>query len=190
MLPETLNHLREHGFVRGDQADRAQLADRCRELLLAKPVGSADEAEIQEKAIIVAELRYSLLGEAANEDVERELDLLITPLVGGNGLVQKGLENGYVLCAAQVTRKLGNNGDGTITIKRRGRFVSSDPAAIEQYFWAPAMQRLSSAMETVKSRLELGTRRQPELAARQQPTIAKAHEQMTLELPLRTGPQA
>lgn len=186
MLPETLSHLREHGYVRGDQADRAKLAEGCRDLLIGKPVGSADEAEIQEKALIVAELRYTLLGEAENEDVERDLDLLITPLVGAGGIVQKSLENGYVLCAAQVTRKLSHNGDGMITIKRRGRFVSDNPDAIELYFWQPAMARLSSGMETVKGRLELGTRRQPALATRQQPAIAKMHEKMQLELPMET----
>jgi hypothetical protein len=189
MLPETLSQLREHGLVRGDQADRVEIADRCREQLLAKPVAAAEEAEIQEKALIVAEMRYTLLGEAANEDVERELDLLITPLVGGNGLVQKSLENGYVLCAAQVTRKLSRNGEGSITIKRRGRFVTENPDLIEQYFWTPAAARLSSAMETVKDRLELASRRQPLLTARQQPLILKMHEQIALELPLKTGEQ-
>jgi hypothetical protein len=188
MLPETLTHLREHDFMRGDQVDRVKLADRCRELLLAKPVRSAEQEEIQDKALIVPELRYTLLGEAADQEVERELDLLINPLVGANGIVQKGLENGYVLCAAQVSRKLGN-GDGTITIKRRGRFVSDNPDAIEEHFWTPALARLSSAMTMVADRLDLGVRRQPALTARKPAQIAKAHERIRLELPM-GGPES
>src|SRR5262245_38640484 len=183
MLPETMSHLREHGFARGDQADRVALADRCRELLLQNPVDSADPEEIQDKAQIVAELRYTILGEPHNEEVEKELDLLITPLLGGNGLVQKSLENGYVLCAAQVTRRLDHNGHGSITIRRRGRFVSSNADAIEQHFWNPALSRMSAAIEMVKERIELGTRRQPELEQRRKPMVEKAHEKMQLELP-------
>jgi hypothetical protein len=187
MLPETLSHLREHGLVRGDQADRVVIAERCRDELLKKPVADDDQAEIQEKALIVPELRYTLLGEAEDEEVERELDLLVTPLVGGNGLVQKHLENGFVLCAAPVTRKLTHNGEGSITVKRRGRFVTENPDLIERYFWTPAAERLSAAMEAVKNRLELASQRQPLLMARQQPLILKMHERLALELPVKTG---
>lgn len=188
MLPETLNHLREHGLVLGDQANRVEIANRCRDLVLQKP--AADENEIQEKAMIVAEFRYTLLGDTDSEDSERELDLLITPLLGANGLVQKGLENGYVLCAAQVTRTLSHNGEGSVSIKRRGRFVTENPDLIEEYFWTPSAARLSAAMETVKKHLELGTRRQPALAERQQPLILKMHARLDVELPLQIEPSS
>lgn len=188
MLPEVLNHLREHGLVRGDQADRVEIAKRCRDMLLQHPVANADEAEIQEKALIVPELRYTLLGEAESEEVERELDLLVTPLVGGNGLVQRNLENGFVLCAAPVSRKLAHNGEGSITVKRRGRFVTENPDLIERFFWEPGAARLSAAMAAVKDRLELASKRQPLLLERQQPLILKMHERLALELPVNAGP--
>lgn len=184
MLPETIEVLREHGYLRGDETDTDKLAGRLNELLVAKPVESSDSTEIQEKAVIVAELRYTIFGEATDDEVEQDLDTLLTRLLGGNGKVQDSLENGYVLCAASVTRKLSHNGDGTITIKRRGRFVSGNADVIEQYYLAPKLKRVSSAASSLRHGLELATRRQPELEARQQKMIEKAHESVQLELPV------
>jgi hypothetical protein len=189
MLPETLAHLKEHNFLRGDHPDRDGLADGCLGLLLERPVETADEDEIQAKALIVPELRYRLLGAGVNEDVERELEMLLGPLVSlkPEAKVQDKLENGFVLCAKSVTRKLGNNGEGTITINRKGRFVTSVPELIEQYFWLPQYERLTRDAEGLNKRLELGTRRQPALNARRQPMISQAHEKLQLELPLQTS---
>ena len=106
MLPETIEVLREHGYLRGDQTDTDKLAGSLRDLLTAKPVGSNNLEEIQEKAIIISELRYQIFGAAADEEVEQDLDSLLQRLLGGTGRVQDALENGYVLCAASVTRKL------------------------------------------------------------------------------------
>lgn len=191
MLPETLEVLREHGFLRGDQTDTDKLADSLCGLLTAKPVGSNNLEEIQEKAIIVSELRYQLFGAAADDDVEEDLDGLLQRLLGGTGRVQDALENGYVLCAASVTRKLSQNGgEETIPIKRRGRFVTDNAEVIEQYFLSPQSVRVRKAAAGLHHKLELSIRRQPQLTGRRREIVAATHEGVQLELPVSTGPQA
>jgi hypothetical protein len=183
MLPETLSHLRNRELILGDRINRSEIADRCRAMLIEKPVESTDMNEIDDKAMIVPEIRHRVLGDAESEEVERELDAIITSLVGADGKVQEELENGYVLCAAQVTRRLDHNGHGSVTIRRRGRFVTSNADAIEEYYWNPAASRLTSSMKAVAKRLEIGARRQPQLQARRPLVIMRAHEQIRLELP-------
>ena len=67
--------------------------------------------------------------------------------------------------------------------------MTANPDAIERYYWLPAHAQLLTAMSKVKGRFELGVRRQPELEARLPGLVAKAHEQLELELP-KDGPKA
>jgi hypothetical protein len=183
MLEATLQHLKEHGYVRGEeQVDRAGLAGACATRLLTDPVTTDNLDEVQEKALLATELRYQLLGAGANEEVEAELDDVIATLTGPRGQVQDRLENGYVLCSAQVVRKLSNNGEGVITLKRTGRFVTGNPDLIERFFWQPAHDRLLAAAKGLKGRIELSVRRQPELVARSTPALGRAQEQLVVEL--------
>jgi hypothetical protein len=182
MLPETLSHLKQHGFLRGEeQVDRAELAEACMAILTRQTVSTA--AEIQEKALIVPELRHQLFGQAQSEDVEAELDAILAPLTGPKGHVQDKLENGFVLCSAQVSRKLSNNGGAEITIKRNGRFVTSVAELIEEHYWKPGYERLIAGMKALNNRFELGIRRQPALASRRQPMVAQTHDQLAIEMP-------
>jgi len=184
MLTETYNHLKDHGYARGEeQVDRAKLADACRDLLLEQPVATAEDTEIQDKGLIVSELRFRLLGEAGSEDVERELDAILGPLTGPSGAVQAKLENGYVLCSAPVTRKLSNNGEGTITLKRAARFVTENADLIERYYWLPAQARIMQAVAGLNHRFELSIRRRPELAVRKPVLVGNVHMQFQLEMP-------
>jgi hypothetical protein len=182
MLPQTITHLREHGYARGEErVDRAGLATACAALLLEQPVAAA--GEIQERALIVPEIRFRLLGAVDGEDVESELDLLVGQLTSSDGPVQHKLEDGVVLCSAQVTRKLSNNGETTVTLRRAGRFVTSSPDLVADYFVAPAVERLVRQGQTLKARLELGVRRVPELEGRELAIVTKAHEQLAIALP-------
>ena len=182
MLPETVDHLKSRDLLLGDRINRDRLADDCVAVLVERPVDSSDMNEIDQKALIVAEVRHRVLGNGQSEEVERELDDIVTSLLGADGKVQGKLENGYVLCAAQVTRSLGHNG-ASISIRRRGRFVTSDADAIEEFYWNPAAARLASSMKAVAKRLEIGVKRQPALEARKPLLIGKAHQQIHLELP-------
>jgi hypothetical protein len=181
MLPETVELLRSRGFLRGeDQVDRDALAVACLGLLTERPVQMKDE--IQERAQIVPDLRFKLFGDAG-EEVERELNAILGPLTGPKGHVQTKLENGYVLCSAPVSRKLSNNGEGTITLTRQGRFVTTSSDLIEEFFWQPAYERIMATVNGLNARFELGIRRQPQLAARKQPMVGKVHEQLAIEMP-------
>src|SRR5262245_34349826 len=182
MLPETLSHLQEHDFVRGDQqADRDKICQACLDLLVGQPVERHDQ--IQELALIVPEIRYRVLGSASAE-VEHELDGLVAPATGPTGCVQEKLDSGLVLCTATVTRRLSNNyGGGEIMIKRPGRFVTASADLIDEYYLQPAQERLVQTAKRYRGRFELSIERRPELAARYQPQIAKAYDQLALELP-------
>jgi hypothetical protein len=182
MLAETLAHLKEHDFARGEeQADRDKIADACLELLLRQPVERQDQ--IQERALIVSEIRYRVLGQAENEEVEHELDGIVAPLTGPTGLVQDKLDSGLVLCSATVTRRLSNNGEGDITLKRPGRFVTGVDDLVEEYYILPAQDRMLASARRFKGRFELSITRRPALASHYQGQIAKAYEQLAIELP-------
>jgi hypothetical protein len=194
MLSGTYRLLEDAGYMKGEERiNRDRLADDIINLLLKQPVEVADEAEIAAKALIVAEIRHDLFnGRLYNEEVEKDLDLLITQLVAGDGKVQMKLddtaEGKYVLCSKRVTRILtGTDGERTMTLTRSGKFLSHDVNVIERFYVAEAMGRLTTSMQKVRKRLELGGKRQPQLETRRQLFIGAAHDQMQLELPLRAG---
>lgn len=183
MLPETLALLAEHDFVRGaESVNRERLADACRELLMANPVQTAEQ--VQEQALIIAELRHAIFGQVETEEIEADLDTIITPLTGPADKVQMALEGAYVLCTARVIRRLSNDGSGNITLKRPGRFVTDNPDLIEQFFWSPAVKAQVRSLQVVKERLELACQRQPALEARRFAHVELVHRQAQLQLPM------
>jgi hypothetical protein len=185
MLTETYEHLADAGYMKDDEkVDRAAIAQAVIATLTANVVQNNDLGEVQAKAMTPAELRSAILGQPANEDVEAELDALITNLtsIGSKGRVQNALENGYVLLSAPVTRTI-VNGDTQSTMKRNGRFLTEDPDLIEQFFLQKQVDRIEGGVQEAKRRNELAVRRQPALGARLQPMIQKLHTYVALELP-------
>lgn len=190
MLSETFRVLEAAGYAKGDERiDRHKLAQDLMEMLLERPVDTPDQAEIEEKAKTAAELRSKLISENGyGEDVEKDLDALISQVVAGDGAVQHllGMQAGdkYVLCNKRVTRQVvGLDGTPTMTLKRAGRFVSRDPDVIEAYYYAEAISRFERSTQTVKGRLERAEERQPLLAARREALTVRAHESLQLALP-------
>lgn len=181
MLPETMTHLLEHGFVRDEKVWNPGLVEGLRALLVEQPVGTIDE--IQEKARTVSELRYALLGDGLAAEVNLELDKKIASLVGSGpkGRVQKALENGYVLCTAPITRP---GEEGAVARKQRGKFVSSDPDVVELCFVVPLADRAVKSAANTTAGLELAGRRVPVLATRHPVLARRTQEQLALALPI------
>jgi hypothetical protein len=191
LLSATFRVLAGSGYLKGEERiDRHKLAKACMELLLAQPVQQADQAEIEQKALIVAEIRSRLFTDNGyGEDVEKDLDVLLSQIVASDGAVQMllGDQTGdkHVLCSKRVTRQLvGIDGRATMTLKRSGKFVSRDPDVIEQHYYAEALARFERSTTTVKNRLERAEERQPLLAARRLELVSKAHEYLQLALPV------
>jgi len=185
MLNETYDHLTARGFMRGEEKiDRAAIAQAIAKALLANPVLTSDLSEVQAKAMTAGEIRYQVLGQPADEEVEAELDALVTALtgVGTKGKVQNALENGFVLLSAPVTRRI-VNGDAESTMKRNGRFVTEDLDLIETLWLEKQMQRIEGGVQEEKRRQEMAVQRQPQLQARLQPLVQKLHTYVALELP-------
>jgi hypothetical protein len=182
MLPETLSLLRERDFIRGEESvNRDALADAIIELLVADPV--TEEAEIETKAMIVPEIRHHLFGPAETEEIEDELDDILRGLVGGEGKVQDKLSGELVLCMAVVTRRLSNNGVGTITLRKQGRFVTAAPDVMVDHYWRPQKAIAERAVAKLDRRIELSVKRQPLVAVRRAEIVAATHEQLALNLP-------
>jgi hypothetical protein len=184
MLPQTIDLLREHDFIRGEESvNRDALADALIELLVADPVG--EEAEIQPKALIIPEFRYRLFGSADVDDienVEEEIDSVLTPLLGGEGKVQQKLRGQLVLCSAPVTRRLSNDG-AAIVLKKTGRFVTADPDLMVQYYWGPAKRTLERQAAKLNYRIELSGKRQPLVAPRRAEIVTETYIQLRIQLP-------
>jgi hypothetical protein len=182
MLPETLSLLREHDFIRGEESvNRDALADAIVELLVADPV--TEEAEIETTALIMPELRFRVFGDVDSEEIEDELDEVIRPLVGGEGKVQAKLPGELVLCSTPVPRRLSSNG-GTITLHKRGCFVTADPDLIVDYYWRPQSKAAQSAVRKLNNRIELGMKRQPLTTPKRRELVVDTHTQIRLELPM------
>ena len=182
MLPETMAHLLEHGFVRDEKVWNPGLVEALRALLTEQPIGTIDE--IQDRARTVAELRYAILGDGLSDEVNLELDKKIGSLVGSGpkGRVQKALENGYVLCTAPVSRP--GEEDGAPTRKARGKFVSSDPDVVELHYEVPLADRAVKGAANLNAGLELSGRRIPALATRHPALARKTQEQLALAIPI------
>jgi hypothetical protein len=187
MLSATLQLLREREFVRGeDTVDRRAMAARIAEILSTRLVQSADEDEVQAKALLVPEISFQLLGEVEDEDVDEELVQLVRALVGAEGYVQAALEDGRVLCSARVSRRY-DNGNGGVTIRKAGRFVSDSPEAIELYYEKAATAAIVRAAMTAQRRMEIAERRQPALGERRRALVDEARKGMRAALPVKAG---
>jgi hypothetical protein len=183
MLAETVALLREHDFIRGEESvNRDALADALLEVLVADPV--TEEAQIETKAFIIPELRFRLFGQGESEEVDDEVDGIIRTLVGGEGKVQDRLPQDLVLCSETVTRRLSNDGAGTITLRKPGRFVTAEADLIVDHYWRPQKSAAERAVAKLNGRIELGMKRQPLTAPRRAEIVAATHEQIQLNLPL------
>jgi hypothetical protein len=186
MLPATQQYLAERDFVQGTRINRLAIAQACANLLASDPVTMDDE--IQAKAKIVAEIRHAILGDPGDPEVAIELDTLISGLTGMNSATQGKLENGYVLCSARVKRELSNNGHGTVPVSRAGRFVTSTPDLIVAFYWVPQRNKLVHDAEMLSDRVDIGTRRQPQLGEHRRPLLTEARDRVD-EI-LATAPRA
>jgi hypothetical protein len=181
LLESTLSLFREHGFVRGEeQVDRQAAAASAAGIFKEKPVASIDFEEITAKTLLTPELSTAMFGDIDDEDTEAEVCGILRDLTQAGGLVQDKLEDGLVLCSARITRRY----EGGVTVKSTGRFVSSNPEVVEQYYEQPAANRAVKSMATLKSRFELAERRVPELAQRRQAILAATYREMRRELPM------
>jgi hypothetical protein len=193
MLAATLRTLAEAGYMKGEERiDRRKLALDSATLLLENPIDQVDIDVIERQALIVGEIRASLFAENGySEDVEKDLDGLIAQLAAGDGKIQELLDeqigDKYVLCSKRVTRQMvDTEGRVTMTLKRSGKFVSRNPDVIEAFYWQEAMARYERSTQTVKKRIMLGVRRQPELVSHAPALVEHAHDFLQLELPRTT----
>lgn len=154
-------------------------------VLANRPVENDDDGEIQEKAVIDAELRYQVVGTPDSEESGAELDHLFGQLAAPEGYIQRCLTDGLVLCSATVTRKLSNNGNdvATASIRRKGRFTTTNPDLIERSIWVPSLNGMVNAGVRAERRIGLTISRQPLLADRRRTAIDGAYERLRLELP-------
>jgi hypothetical protein len=181
MLPETEQHLRDHGFLREDnQVATGLIIDELCGLLTGRIVDT--EAEIRDKAQSIQELRVAVLGDSDDENVQDDLDDRVRALLSASpsGRVQSALENGHVLCSASIERA---DGDGKVRV----RFVTSDPTLVEMYFQAPLIKRAVSSAATLNSGLELSSRRVPALATKRWALAQQTHEQIAFQIPLQAS---
>jgi hypothetical protein len=193
MLSATLKVLAEAGYMKGEERiDRRKIAVDCRNLLLERPIDEVDLELIEQQAMTVGELRAKLFtANGDHEEVEKDLDALVSQVVAGDGKVQELLDEApgdkFVLCSKRVTRQMVDmNGTVTMTLKRAGKFVSRNPEVIDSFYWREALSRYERSTQTLKKRISLGERRQPELAARTPLLVGRAHDVLQLEMPLET----
>jgi hypothetical protein len=182
MLAETVALLRDHDFIRGEESvNRDALSDAIVEILVADPV--TEETQIETKAMIPAEIRYRLFGSAESEEIEDELDDILRGLLSGEGKVQDRLPSDVVLCSRTVTRRLSANGGTSITVRKKGRFVTAEAHLIVDHYVMPQKQAAERATLKLNNRIELGIKRQPLVAARRAEIVRVTHEQLQLMLP-------
>jgi hypothetical protein len=183
MLPQTLEHFRAHQYTREGRINRLLLAGDCITFLHDNAIVTVEQ-EIDSRARIIADFRIALLGDAPSSEVAYEEEQIISPLLSGShdGQVQSRLTDGYVLCAAQIERVVTNNG-GDMTIRRRGRFITTNVDLIEHYSLEPEADALVRKATGLNRRWELFGKRQPQLAARRQVAVADIQQRIREELP-------
>lgn len=184
MLDTTYQYLADRGYARGEaKANTGAIASACIAKMLERTVGTTELEEITDKALLPAELRDLVLGTPDDEEIEGDLDALITRVVAANGPIQTRLENGFVLCSARIQRIVGTrNGDDPETVTRTARFLSDTPDVIEKFWCAPQDERAVAAVKGSKSRWELAVKRHPEMEARRQDYLPKLEQRLRLEL--------
>ena len=182
MLDTTYQYLADRGFARGEaKANTNAIADACIATLLERTVQTTGLDEITDRGLLAAELRDLVLGTPDDEEIEGDLDALITRLTAATGPVQNRLENGYVLCSARIQRMFGSNGD-TETVTRTARFLSDNPDVIESFWCTPQVDRAVKAAQGAKGRWDLAVKRHPEMDARRRAYLPKVNERLQLAL--------
>lgn len=181
MLDMTYQYLADRGFARGEaKANTGAIADACIAKMLERTVDTTELDEITDKGLLSAELRELVLGTPDDEEVEGDLDALMSRIVAANGPIQNRLENGYVLCSARIQRSL--DGNGGEKVSRSAKFLSDDADVIEAFWCAPQAERAVKAALGVKSRWELAVQRHPEMATRRKAYLSKTQQRLQLEL--------
>lgn len=179
MLPETLQHLDDRGFVRDERIWRVGILELLREQI--PTIEDIDAVDAQ--AALVLNLREQVLGSSDDEEIDKEMNYLVGDLlsVAPEGRMQKALENGYVLCSVRVARALV---EGEEPISKSARFISSNPDVVEKYSSMPAIDRAVKATARASKVVEMTGRRIPLLASRRPVLARKAQEQLALAMPL------
>lgn len=183
MLPEAIEYLRDAGFTKDGQVNRALLAARCAEVL--QETLAATEDEIVAKALLPGEVRDKVLSAPiADDDVREEISQVFRQLLTPRsaGVVQQALADGHVLCSTKVPRMVGGD-----TRRYTGAFLTATPGLIETYYWLPQRERMASAASEYRARVDLGVKRQPQLAGRQAAALGEASAKVGEQLQLGSG---
>jgi hypothetical protein len=186
MLSGTISHLDSRGYLRASsRANRPAIADAIIVMLGDRIVESDSLDEIQSKVPTVAEIRDEILGTTGDEDVDRELQTLVTGLLSVEGLVQQRLadRNGhtgdrFVLCASKVTREI----DGDEGVQRSGRFISANPDVVYRHVYQPSMDKSVNDAERSIRIFDLCVGRIPSLEDRRTALIGTAKQRLALTL--------
>ena len=183
MLDSTYQYLTDHGFARGEaRANTGAIADACIAKMLERTVEAVDVDEITDKGLLATELRELVLGAPDDDDIEADLDDLVTRMTSPEGTVQHRLENGFVLCSARVNRNLPANGGEATTVKRAVRFLSETDDVIQTFYCTPQFDAAVKKVEGVNRRWDLVVHRRPTMASRRQTFLNKAQQRLALEL--------
>lgn len=184
MLDATLAHLSARNYIRDDKVHWAGIIDAVRTTLLDSVVEI--EAEIEAKAMTVAEIREVVLGSSGDEDVDAELNQKITSTLGitPKGRVQKALENGHVLCSARIHRSAG---EGEPPVSTSVRFVSDNPDVVEQFNTHVLVQKAVNATSTAHEAIQMTTKRIVLLAPKKKLLLEAAQNRLAEAMPLWDG---
>jgi hypothetical protein len=184
MQTGTFQYLADRGYARGEaRANTDALASACIEKMLGRLVETTNAEEIQERGLLASELRELVLGTPDDEEIEADLDDLITRITTAEGKLQNKLENGFVLCSARVQRTIANgNGDEPTVVSRTARFLTDKPDVIEAFYIAPQHDITVKKAKGLKGRWERVVGRHPEMAQRRQAYLSRTQQRLELEL--------
>jgi len=151
--------------------DRHRLAGLLVEELEAHHVAHSVD-EVGQVEIDAGQLTKAILGSDLKEltDVTKNL---LSP--GVNGVVQKRLSDGYMLCASRTTEEVEISGE-IQKLSFSTKFLSDDPAVIRMYIEEPNARRLENSAANKRALGEMIVTRRPEMAEEVGEWIGRLHQ--------------
>jgi hypothetical protein len=175
------DHLARMNMLRDGRVNWNSLVEAVRVLLADRIVSS--EEEIAGNALSVKEIRGEVLGDTGDDELNAELNQLVTNVVGisTKGRLQKALENGYVLCSTRVHKIVTEGGPPTSVPVR---FISGDADLVDRFNTQPQVDSAVKRTEAAHAAITQNTKRVALLAPKKTLLLETAQQRLAFAMPL------
>lgn len=184
--PESVAALEERGFLTANgRVQRKLIGEALAARLLERHVvTSTDPDHLAAKAVSLHELTNTVFGINTYE-----LRQLVSGMTTSRpeGLVQKNLPNGWVLCSLRMEKEMTDQTGGAVKTKLACRFITSDVAVLDSYLMDPTITKAERLAESIRQMLDLAVARVPALAPKRDEYLGQLSKRFAAELTSSTG---